>query len=176
VVISVQDIKDLREQTSCGVIECKKALEEAKGDMEKAKRILQKRGLEIAAKKGDRVAKEGRIEAYIHLGSKIGVMVEVNCETDFVAKSEDFCRFTKDVAMHIAATSPKYLKKEDVPAADLKKQANKDEFVKQNCLLEQVFVKDSSTTIQDQLNALIAKIGENISVSRFIRYKVSEVE
>src|SRR3990167_1044922 len=112
---SVDAIKELREMTSCGVIECKKALEEAKGDIQKAKEILQKRGLEIAAKKGARQANEGRIEAYIHLGSKLGAMVEVNCETDFVAKSEDFCKFTKDVAMHVAAMNPKYVRREDVP-------------------------------------------------------------
>ena len=112
--ITVDTIKELREMTSCGVIECKNALEEAGGDMNKAKKILQKRGLELAAKKGGRTAKEGRIEIYIHQGAKIGVMLEVNCETDFVARNEDFCRFTKDIAMHIAATSPKYIKKEDV--------------------------------------------------------------
>src|SRR5437867_9628280 len=113
---TVDEIKELREQTSCGVIECKKALEEAKGDIGKAKEILMKRGLEMAAEKGGRVAKEGRVEAYVHLGNKIGVLLEVNCETDFVARSEDFCQFTKDVAMQIAASSPTYIKKDDVPA------------------------------------------------------------
>jgi elongation factor Ts len=106
----------LREETSCGVIDCKKALEEAKGDFNKAKEFLRKRGLEMAAKKSDRLAKEGRVEAYIHNGNKIGVVVEVNCETDFVARNEDFCKFTRDLAIHIAAVNPKYIKKEDVPA------------------------------------------------------------
>jgi len=169
---SVDAIKELREMTSCGVIECKKALEEAKGDIEKAKQILQKRGLEIAAKKGSRTAKEGRVESYIHLGNKIGVIVEVNCETDFVAKNEDFCAFTKDVAMHIAAMAPKYIKQADIPADVLAAQKDQATFIKENCLLDQPFVRDPKMTIQDCLNLLIAKIGENILVSRFIRYKV----
>lgn len=174
--ITVDTIKELREMTSCGVIECKKALEEAKGDLDAAKKILQKRGLELAAKKGGRAAKEGRIEAYIHQGSKIGVMVEVNCETDFVAKNENFCRFTKDLAMHIAAVNPKYIKRENVPQDVLAQQQDKEAFLKETCLLEQPFVKDPKTTINDCMTGLIASIGENIFVSRFIRYKVNEVE
>jgi elongation factor Ts len=146
------DIKRLREETSCGVIDCKKALEEAKGDFTKAKDLLRKRGLEMAAKKGDRVAKEGRVESYIHNGNKIGVVVEVNCETDFVARNDDFIQFAKEVAMHIAAMNP-----ENVAA-----------------LLAQPFVREPSKTIQDLLNELIAKIGENIIVGRFIRFKVGE--
>ena len=125
---TADDIKRLREETSCGVIDCKKALEEAKGDFNKAKELLRKRGLEMAAKKSDRVAKEGRVEAYIHNGNKIGVVVEVNCETDFVARSEDFCKFTRDVALHIAALNPKYIKKEDVPADVLAKEADKEAY------------------------------------------------
>lgn len=167
---SAEDIKSLREETGCGVIDCKKALEESGGSRDKAKDLLRKRGLEMAAKKGDRVAKEGRVEAYIHNGSKIGVIVEINCETDFVARSEDFIRFSKDVAMHIAAMAPRYTKKDDVPADVLAKEPD----TKQYCLLEQPFVKDASKTIQDYLNELIAKIGENTRVSRFIRYKVGE--
>ncbi len=169
-------IKELREQTSCGVIDCKKALEEAKGDFNKAKELLQKKGLEMAAKKAGRVAKEGRVEAYIHMGSKIGVLLEVNCETDFVARSEVFCAFSKDVAMQIAAVSPKYIKKTDVPPEVLKTAVNQDTFIKENCLMEQPFVKDPKFTIQDYLNSLIAKIGENIFISRFTRYKVGESE
>jgi len=174
--ITVDTIKELREMTSCGVIECKSALEEANGDMNKAKGILAKRGLELAAKKGSREAKEGRIELYIHQGAKIGVMVEVNCETDFVAKNDDFCKFTKDVAMHIAATNPKYIKKEDVPEDVLAQEKDADEFIKENCLLEQNFVKDPKKTIQDCVTGLVAIIGENIFISRFVRYKVNEVE
>ncbi len=174
--ITVDTIKELREMTSCGVIECKKALEESQGDMQKAKTVLQKRGLELAAKKGSRAAKEGRIEAYIHQGAKIGVIVEVNCETDFVARNEAFCEFTKNLAMHIVALKPKYLKKEDIPEDVLKEQKNPDAFVKESCLLEQPFVKDSGKSITDCVNALIASMGENIFVSRFVRYKVNEVE
>ena len=174
--ISLDLVKELREMTSCGVIDCKKALEEAKGDFEKAKAILQKRGLEMAAKKGNRVTKEGRIETYIHPGNKLGVLLEVNCETDFVAKNEDFCRFTKDVAMHIAACNPKYVKSEDIPSKVLKAQKDQETFIKEQCLLEQPFVKDPKMSIRDCLNLLVAKIGENIVISRFIRFKVSEVE
>ncbi len=149
---TADDIKRLREETSCGVIDCKKALEEAKGDFAKAKDLLRKKGLEMAAKKSDRVAKEGRVESYIHNGNKIGVVVEVNCETDFVARNEDFCKFTREVAMHIAAMNP-----ENVEA-----------------LLQQPYVKDPGKSIQDLLNELVAKIGENIRVGRFVRYKVGE--
>jgi elongation factor Ts len=167
-------VKELRELTCCGVVDCKKALEEAGGDLEKAKKILHKKGLEIAEKKSSRVASQGKIEAYIHHGCKIGVLVEINCETDFVAKNEDFCRFAKDVAMQIAATDPKYLKREDVPAEVLDKAASKEDFIKANCLLEQAFIKDSTLTIKDILTSLVAKIGENIYIRRFIRYRVGE--
>ncbi len=171
---TADDIKRLREETSCGVIDCKKALIEAKGDFSKAKEFLRKRGLEMAAKKSDRLAKEGRLEAYIHNGNKIGVVVEVNCETDFVARSEDFCKFTRDVALHIAALNPKYIKKEDVPADVLAREADKEAYIKANCLLAQAYVKDPGKNIQDLLNELVAKIGENIVVGRFVRYKVGE--
>ena len=174
--ISMETIKELREQTSCGVMECKKALQEAKGNMKKAKEILQKRGLEILAKKSGRETKEGRVEAYIHLGSKIGVLVEVNCETDFVARNEDFIQFTKNLAMHIAAVAPKYIKKDNVPPDVLKKQSDQETFVKENCLLNQVYVKDPTMTIQDYLNSIVAKIGENIQIGRLVRFKVGESE
>ena len=174
--VTTEDIRHLREMTSCGVIDCKKALEEAKGDISKAKEILRKKGIELAAKKSSRTAKEGRVEAYVHLGSKLAVLLEVNCETDFVAKNEDFCKFTKDVAMHIAASSPKYLAREDVPAEILNKEADQVLFVKTNCLLEQPFVRDPQISIRDYLNSLISKTGENIMIGRFIRYKVGESE
>ena len=167
---SVDHIRQLREETSCGVIECKKALEESKGDFQKAKEVLRKRGLEMAVKKADRVAKEGRVEAYIHNGNKMGVIVEVNCETDFVARNDDFIAFTRDLAMHVAAVAPKYLKKEDVPADE----PNRDDFAKANCLLLQGFVKDPSKTIGDYLNELVAKTGENVQIGRFIRFKIGE--
>ena len=174
--ITVDTIKALRELTSCGVIDCKNALQEAGGDMDKAKKILRKRGLELAAKKGGRTAKEGRVEAYIHQGAKIGVIVEVNCETDFVARNEDFCKFTRNIAMHIAATDPKYVKKEDVPDDVLADEKDKEAFFKEKCLLEQPYVRDPKKTVRDCVNELIASIGENIFISRFIRYKVNEVE
>lgn len=171
---TAEDIKSLRDETGCGVIDCKKALEESNGNHDKAKDLLRKRGLEMALKKVDREAKEGRVEAYIHNGSKIGVIVEINCETDFVARSEDFIRFSKDLAMHIAAMSPKYIKKEDVPADILAKEHNQTDFLKQVALLQQPFVKDAGKTIQDYLNELVAKIGENIKIGRFVRFKVGE--
>jgi elongation factor Ts len=167
---SAADIKSLREETGCGVIDCKKALEESQGNRDKAKELLRKRGLEMALKKSDREAKEGRVESYIHNGNKIGVVVEVNCETDFVARSEDFIRFSKDLAMHIAAMSPRYVKAEEVPADVLAKEPD----TKQYCLLQQAYVKDASKSIQDYLNELVAKVGENIRVSRFVRFKVGE--
>src|SRR5262245_36836475 len=133
---SAEEIKQLRELTGCGVIECKKALEEAKGDQKKAMGILREMGLELAAKKGSREAKEGRVESYIHSGNKIGVMVEVNCETDFVARGDELIKLSKDIAMHIAAASPKYIKKEDVPADVLQKQDDQAQFIKDTVLLE----------------------------------------
>lgn len=171
--MSLNRIKELREATGCGVIDCKKALEQSGGDFEKAKNLLRERGLQMALKKADRAAKEGRIEAYIHPGSKIGVLLEVNCETDFVARNEDFIQFSKDISMHIAAMAPQYLKKEDVPA-DVVMEEDEATFVKTYCLMNQPFVKDSSKTIQDYLNELIAKIGENIMVGRFSRFKIGE--
>ncbi|HBO97469.1 MAG TPA: elongation factor Ts [Candidatus Omnitrophica bacterium] len=173
--ISVGVIKELRELTSCGVIECKKALEEAKGDITKAKEVLQKRGLEIAARKSGRAVKEGRIESYVHMGNKIGVLLEVSCETDFVARSETFCAFTKDVAMHIAAVNPQYIRREDVPQDIMRGQHDPEGFAQQACLLEQPFVKDPKKTVQDYMNELISSTGENICIGRFIRYKVNDV-
>ncbi len=173
--ITVDTIKELRELTSCGVIECKNALEESGGDIEKAKKVLLKRGLELAAKKGSRTAKEGRIEAYIHQGSKIGVILEVNCETDFVAQNEDFCKFTKDVAMHIAAVKPKYVRKEDIPEEELNEQKNPESYAKEVCLVEQPYVKDPKMTIGEYTTSLVASIGENIFIGRFTRYKVNEI-
>src|SRR5208282_4826046 len=163
---TADDIKRLREETSCGVMDCKKALIEAKGDFNKAKELLRKHGLEMAAKKSDRLAKEGRVEAYIHHGNKIGVVVEVNCETDFVARSEDFVKFTRDLAIHIAALNPKYIKKEDVPTDVLAQERDSQAFIEANCLLAQAYVKDPTKSIQDLLNELVAKIGENIVVGR----------
>ncbi|MDD3087039.1 MAG: elongation factor Ts [Candidatus Omnitrophica bacterium] len=172
--ISVDLIKELREMTSSSVAHCKKALEETKGDLKKAAVLLRKQGLEIAAKKQCRAAKEGRVESYIHHGNKIGVLLEVDCESDFVARNEDFVIFAKDVAMQIAATSPLYLKKEDVPTEVLESEKSKEDFCKNHCLMEQVFVKDPSITINDYLGSIVAKVGENVVIRRFIRYKIGE--
>lgn len=172
--ISVDLIKELREMTSSSVAHCKKALEDAKGDIKKAAELLRKQGLEIAAKKQSRVAKEGRIEAYVHHGNKVGVLLEVDCESDFVAKNEHFAQFTKDLAMQITATSPIYIKKEDVSPEVVEHEKNKDEFYKNHCLMEQSFVKDPAITIKDYLGNIVSKLGENIVVRRFVRYKIGE--
>ncbi|MBU0710040.1 MAG: elongation factor Ts [Candidatus Omnitrophica bacterium] len=172
--VSIEAIKELRHATSASVAHCRKALVETKGDVTKAATWLRKKGLEIAKSKQGRASKEGRVEAYVHQGNKIGVLLEVNCETDFAAKNAEFAQFSRDVAMHIAACDPEYLKKEDVPEKILKEEKNKEEFCKSNCLLEQVFIKDPSITINDYLGSLIAKIGENILIRRFIRYKIGE--
>ncbi|MCX5695777.1 MAG: elongation factor Ts [Candidatus Omnitrophica bacterium] len=172
--IAIELIKELREMTSSSVAHCKKALEETKGDIKKAAELLRRQGLEIAAKKQSRAAKDGRIEAYVHHGNKVGVLLEVDCESDFVAKNEEFARFTKDLAMQITATSPLYIKKEDVPAEVVEHEKNKDDFYKNHCLMEQSFVKDPSMTVKDYLGSVVAKIGENIVVRRFSRFKVGE--
>jgi len=172
--ISVDSIKELRHLTSASIAECRKALEETGGDIQKAVQLLRKRGLEIAAKKADRAAKEGRVDCYVHLGNKIGVLVEVNSETDFVARNEEFAQFTKDIAMQIAALAPAYLKREDVPQDVLENTKDKEQFIKENCLLEQAFIKDPGITIKDYLGNLLAKFSENIYIRRFIRYKIGE--
>jgi elongation factor Ts len=160
--------------TSASIAECRKALEESGGDLPRAVTLLRKRGLELAAKKQGQGAKEGRIEAYVHLGNKVGVLLEVDCQTDFVARNSDFCQFTKDIAMQIVASSPVYISRKDVPAQALKGEKDKELFYQNNCLLEQVFVKDPSITIKDYLGSLVAKFNENIVIKRFVRYKIGE--
>lgn len=172
--ISVDSIKELRRLTSASIFDCQKALKDADGDLNKAVELLRKRGLEIAQEKQDRIAKEGRIEAYVHTANKIGVLLEVDCETDFVARNSDFAQFTKDLAMQITACNPSYIKKEDVPKALIEQEDDKEQFYKDNCLLEQPFIKDPTITIKDYLGSLVAKIGENVIIRRFVRYKVSE--
>jgi len=169
---SVDTIKELRELTCASIAHCKKALEESKGDIKQAVIILRKLGLEIAAKKQSRQAKEGRVDAYIHHGNKIGVLIEVNCESDFVARNADFITFTRDVAMQVAATNPGYVRKEDVPASALEHEKSKEDYYRNNCLLEQVFIKDPSLTIKDYLGSIVGKLGENIVVRRFTCYKI----
>ena len=195
--ISASMIKELRERTSAGLMDCKKALTETNGDMEKAADYHKEKGLAAAAKKAGRIASEGIVEAYIHGGGRIGVLVEVNCETDFVARNDVFRGFVKDVAMHIAATNPLYVSKDDVPAEDIEKEkavlraqalnegkpekivdkmveGRISKFYENYCLLEQPFVKDPEKKVSDILNGLIATIGEKITVRRFVRYEKGE--
>ena len=190
-------VKELRERTGAGMMDCKKALSATDGDLEKAIDFLREKGLAAAAKKAGRVAAEGLVEAYIHGGGRIGVLVEVNCETDFVAKTDAFKELVKDIAMHIAATNPSYLKREEVPTAELEheqavlaEQARNEgkpekiiekmvagrieKYYKEVCLMEQPFVKDPDKTISDLITESIAKIGENISIRRFTRDQLVE--
>lgn len=174
-------VRQLREKTSAGMMDCKAALADSGGDLDKAIELLRKKGAEMATKKAHRVTNNGCVEAYIHHGNKVGVLLEVDCETDFVAKNEDFRRFAKDVAMQIAATSPKYISREEVPASVLElereiikeqKKGSLEKFYRQSCLLEQPFIKDEKVFIKDVLAALVGKIGENIIVKRFVRFQI----
>ena len=173
-------IKKLREKTSAGMMDCKKALKEAKGSVEKAIEILRKRGIKLASEKSSRSAKDGRIESYIHMNGKIGVLLEVNSETDFVARNEEFRAFTKNIAMQIAAAKPRYVKREDVPKDVLKKEKEivgedkMEKFFEESVLMDQAFVKDPKIKIEELLHSLIAKIGENIVIRRFARYQLGE--
>lgn len=193
-------VKKLRERTGAGMMDCKEALKEASGNEDKAIEILRKKGAAKAEKKASRVALQGVVESYIHLGGKIGVLVEVNCETDFVAKNEDFKKFVKDIAMQIAAANPTYVKIEEVPQSAVTKEkeillaqaregAGKgkpeavlekiitgklSKFYEEICLLEQPFIKDQTIKIKDCLTGLIGKIGENIVIKRFVRFQLGE--
>lgn len=193
--ITSQMVKELREKTNAGMMDCKKALGETEGDMEKAVDLLRQKGLAVAAKRAGRATKEGVVASYIHAGGKLGVMVEVGCETDFVAKTDDFQAFARDVAMHVAAVNPVCVSREDVPAdlverekAIYTKQAldsgkpenivekivtgKLEKYISEICLLEQKFVKNPDLSIQDLLNELVAKMGENISIKRFARFQI----
>lgn len=170
--VSVDMIKELRRISSASIADCQKALKEADGNFDKAIELLRKRGLEIAAKRQSSATKEGRVEAYLHMGNKIGVLVEVACETDFVARNDDFIQFTKDIAMQIAACDPSYIKSEEVPPEMLETAKDKEQFLKANCLLEQPFIKDPGLSIKDYLGSLIAKCNENIVIRRYVRYKI----
>jgi len=195
--ISVELVKDLRQRTGAGVVDCKKALQEAKGNMDAAIDYLRRKGLATAAKKAGRIATDGLVSSYIHAGGKMGVLVEINCETDFVAKTEDFQSFVKNIAMHIAATNPQYIRREEVPEEVLEKERDiyrtqaldagkpqkvidkivegkMERFYSEVCLLEQTYVRDSDLTIKELLEALIAKIGENITIRRFTRFQLGE--
>jgi elongation factor Ts len=169
-------IKILREKTLAGVMDCKKALAQSQGDIDKALEILRKKGVALAINKASRAAKEGIVASYIHTNAKLGVLLEVNCETDFVAKNDLFKSLVKDLTMQIAASNPLYIDKENVPQETIGKisETDTEKFYADNCLMQQPFVKDPTITVKDLLTQTIAKIGENIVVRRFIRYQVGE--
>jgi elongation factor Ts len=190
-------VKKLRFKTSAGMMECKDALKEAKGDIDKAVDILRKKGIAKAAKKSTRVAEQGVVESYIHMGDRIGVLIEVNCETDFVARNHDFRKMTKDLSMQVAAANPLYVARDDVPADAIEKERDifrtqiKDKpdnviekivdgklekYFSEVCLLEQPFIKDPNVRIKDLVTQIIATLGENIKVKRFVRFEVGEEE
>ena len=195
--ITAAQVKELREATGVGMMECKKALTENNGDFEKAMEWLRKKGIASAEKKAGRVAAEGVVESYIHMGGKIGVIIEVNCETDFVAKTPEFKNFVRDIAMHIAAANPSYLNREEVPAEILDKEreilraqalnegkpekiidrmveGRVEKYYKENCLVDQQFVKNPDMTITQYVNERIQTTGENIKIRRFVRYEMGE--
>ena len=193
--ITSKMVKDLRDKTQAGMMDCKKALEKTDGDMEKAVDLLRQKGLAVAAKRAGRATSEGVIETYIHAGGKLGVMVELGCETDFVAKNDDFKEFARDIAMHIAATSPVAISREEVPEAVVAREkeiyvqqaldsgkpeaivekmvsGKIEKFLAEIVLLEQKFVKNQDLSIQDILNELVGRIGENISIKKFARFQI----
>lgn len=195
--VSASAVKELRERTGAGMLDCKKALDETNGDIDKAIALLREKGLSAAANKAGRIATEGVVESYIHGGGRIGVLVEINCETDFVGKTDQFKEFARDIAMHIAAASPKYVRREEVPADELEKEkeilkaqalnegkpekivekmveGRINKYYEEYCLLDQSFVKDPDKTINTLLNEKISTIGENISIRRFVRYELGE--
>ncbi|MDI3540507.1 MAG: elongation factor Ts [Thermosediminibacterales bacterium] len=196
-MITAAQVKELRERTGAGMMDCKKALVETKGDIEKAIEYLREKGLAAAAKKAGRITAEGIVDAYIHGGGRIGVLVEVNCETDFVARTEEFRQLVKDIAMQIAASNPKYITRDEVPEEVVNKEkeilraqalnegkpehivdkmveGRLEKFFNEICLLEQPFIKDPDITVEDMIKEHIATIGENISVRRFARYEMGE--
>ncbi|MCR4963577.1 MAG: translation elongation factor Ts [Firmicutes bacterium] len=196
-MISAEMVRDLRERTGAGMMDCKRALTDADGNMEKAIDLLREKGLAAAAKKAGRIAAEGIVESYIHGGGRIGVLVEVNCETDFVAKTDEYKEFCRDIAMQIAAANPEYVRREDVPTDVLEReksiaraQAINDgkpekildkivngrieKFYKEVCLMEQVYIKNNDQSVSQYLTEKIAKMGENISIRRFARFAVGE--
>ena len=193
--ITSKMVKDLRDKTQAGMMDCKKALEKTDGDMEQAVDLLRQKGLAVAAKRAGRATSEGVIETYIHAGGKLGVMVELGCETDFVAKNDDFREFARDVAMHIAATSPVAITREEVPAAVVAREkeiyvqqaldsgkpeaivekmvsGKIEKFLAEIVLVEQKFIKNPDLSIQDILNELVGRIGENISIKKFARFQI----
>jgi elongation factor Ts len=195
--ISANQVKELREKTGAPMMDCKQALSEAKGDLDQAVVLLRKKGVSVAAKKASRATSEGSVASYIHAGGKIGVLVEVNCESDFVARTDDFKELVHDIAMHIAASDPRYVRKEDVTPEDFAREKDiflaqavasgkppaiaekmvtgkMEKFYEEVCLLEQPFIKDQTISISQLIAAKIGKLGENITVRRFARFKVGE--
>ncbi len=195
--ISATMVKQLREKSGAGMMDCKQALVECDADIDKAVDFLRKKGLATAQKRAGRAMTEGTVQSYIHMGGKLGVMVEVNCETDFVAKNEDFIVFANNIAMHIAATNPLGMRAEDVPEETVQREreiyqaqgletgkpenviakivdGKMNKFFKENCLLNQPYVRDPDLTVEDVLNELISKIGENITIRRFVRFQAGE--
>ncbi len=176
----IDAIKRLREKTGAGMMTCKEALKEAAGDAKKALEILRKKGLSVAQKKSGRAAKQGLVQSYIHMGGKIGVLLEVNCETDFVARNDDFKNFVKDMTMQVAAASPLYIRKDDVPPAVIEKEKEirgeygLEKFYEEACLLEQPFIKDEKIRVKELLTDIISKTGENVTIRRFVRYQLGE--
>jgi elongation factor Ts len=171
--ITAQMVKELRDRTGAGIKECKDTLSQTAGDMDQAIELLRQKGLRVSDKVQGREAKEGRIEIYIHPGSRMAAMVELDCETDFVARTEDFIALAKDLALHVAATSPRYIRAEDVPAAEIEASGQPAEkYYEEVVLLAQPFVKDGSRTIEDKIKATVAKVRENIVVRRFVRYEI----
>ena len=196
-MVTVAMVKELRERTGAGMLDCKKALEKTGGDIEKAIDLLREKGLAAAAKKAGRITAEGMVGSYIHMGGRIGVLIEVNCETDFVAKTEGFKDFVKNMAMQVAASKPLYVSRDEVPANVLEKEkqilrqqainegkpenivdkiveGRIEKFFKETCLLEQPYIRDPEVSVQQVLTETIAKIGENISIRRFARYEMGE--
>jgi len=175
VAVTADMVKELRERTGAGIKDCKDVLVETDGDLNKAIEILREKGIEAAAKKQSREAKEGRVEVYVHPGSRLVAMVEVNCETDFVARTDDFINLAREIALHVAATNPKYLTVEEVPPEEIEESGMPaDKFYEENVLMAQPFVKDGSLTIQEKIKHGIATVGENVVIRRFVRYEVGD--
>jgi elongation factor Ts len=174
VAISMEQVKELRERTGAAVLDCKKVLEQTGGDVDAALKLLRERGLEIAAKKTSREAREGRIETYVHPGNRVVAVVELNCETDFVGRNDEFVQLARDIAMQVAAMNPQYLRKEDVPADALQgaEVTSPEKYFEEVVLLEQPFVKQPNITIGQKIQDTIAKTGENIVVRRYARWEV----
>jgi len=197
VAVSAKEVKELREKTGAGMMDCKKALTECSGDFEEAVKMLRTKGLAQAAKRSGRATSEGWIDSYIHAGGKVGVLVEIGCETDFVARTDDFISFVHDIAMHVAATAPTYVSREDVPEAEVESELSiyreqakatgkpdnilekialgkLEKYYSQTCLLEQPFIKNDILTIEQLRGELAGKIGENVEIKRFVRFELGK--